>query len=403
MATAQIAIKPASAAKLEEINERSDGRGWIGYRPGCTYLYIAFYPNPGAPKKFINTKSHDPEEAYRQLLEARGRVADGDRLLPQEIGRMRYEDLMELLIKDWRDRKVASLYTRKMKDGGTEEAFGGKDDLDKFFKHMRVTEITATKIDAFIERQRKEHEDPTIRRQLVALQRAFEIAKSKDLLTDNHIPSFNLPKDSDSREGFMEVKEFDKFLAAFPENLQPLVLFLYYSGSRSGAAKQITWGMVNSDSTEIHAPKRIIKTKKDWEIPLVGPLEPIAEALQKIRKKAIEEGRILAADAPIFDTTNFRKTWNQICHNLKLGTYVTEKEDGTPTQKYNGLHPHDFRRSAARNLIKAGVSESVAMKITGHKTAAIFKRYAIQTTDDVKHALIKVGKFKKVASIGGGR
>jgi len=404
MATAtQLTTEHASPAKLKEINDRSNGRGWIGYRPGCKFLYIAFYPNPGAPKKFINTKTHDPEEAYRQLLEARHCVADVARLLPQEVGRLRYEDLMKLLVTDWRDRKVGALYTRTVKDKdgnvtGTEETFGGKDDLDAFFKRMRLTEITATKIQEFIARQRKQgFSNGTIRRQLNPLRTAFSVAKGLDLITDNHIPTFKLPKDSDPREGFLEIQDFDKFLAAFPDNLQAAVLFLYYSGSRSGAAAQITWSMVNNDCTEIHAPGSIIKNKTDWEIPLVGPLEPIAKALKKLRSTSIP-----APDAPVFDFTNFRKIWNQTCHDLNLGVYVTEKEDGTPTQQYSGLHPHDFRRSAARNLIKAGVSEHIAMKITGHKTTAIFKRYAIQNTNDVKDALIKVGELKKgeVVSIG---
>jgi integrase len=193
----------------------------------------------------------------------------------------------------------------------------------------------------------------------------------------------------------MEVQDFDKFLAAFPANLQPTVLFLYYSGCRVGAMEQITWAMVNNDCTEIHAPGSIIKNDSAWEIPLAGPLEPIAEALKTIRKQAAKEKKILASDAPVFDTTNFRKIWNQTCHDLKLGVYVTETEAGKPTQRYTGLHPHDFRRSSARNLIKAGVSERVAMKITGHKTNSMFHRYAIKNTDDVKEALIQVGAFKK--------
>jgi hypothetical protein len=71
---------------------------------------------------------------------------------------------------------------------------------------------------------------------------------------------------------------------------------------------------------------------------------------------------------------------------------------------YLGLKPHGFRRSAARNLIKAGVDRRTAMKITGRRTEHIFERSNIKTTDDVKKALVKVGQFfAKVAELTAAR
>ena len=118
--------------------------------------------------------------------------------------------------------------------------------------------------------------DPTIRRQLGNLRSAFTQAKALDLITDSHIPTFVLPADSKPRKGFLDLPEFNTLRDAMPEKLRPTLTFLYFSGCRSGAAKKITWTMIDKDCSEVTLPREIIKNDEPLTIPLAGPLEEIA-------------------------------------------------------------------------------------------------------------------------------
>jgi integrase len=54
---------------------------------------------------------------------------------------------------------------------------------------------------------------------------------------------------------------------------------------------------------------------------------------------------------------------------------------------------HDFRRSAARNLGRAGLSRSTAMQITGHLTESIFNRYDIKDETVMREAAAKLQEW----------
>ena len=86
---------------------------------------------------------------------------------------------------------------------------------------------------------------------------------------------------------------------------------------------------------------------------------------------------------------NFRPAWSTACRKAGLGygyrlskQYVEQWQDKLP----KGPVLNDFRRTAARNMVRAGVPERVAMMVTGHKTRSVFDRYNIVSDSDLKLA-----------------
>lgn len=58
---------------------------------------------------------------------------------------------------------------------------------------------------------------------------------------------------------------------------------------------------------------------------------------------------------------------------------------------------HDLRRTSARALVRAGVSETVAMQLTGHKTRSIFERYNVTSSRDLVEAVTKLAAARALA------
>jgi integrase len=176
------------------------------------------------------------------------------------------------------------------------------------------------------------------------------------------IPHFGMTSEAgNTRKGFLEPAKFAELLEAISENLRPYLLFYYETGCRPKATRQIIWDWVNLDEGMIYIPDQT--TKNDEYLPV-----PISQRLCRMLKK------LFRTDAPVFDTTNFRKAFRKAADAVGLKNLIA----------------YDFRRSAVRNLKRAGVDDHIAMKISGHKTASVFRRYNIVDVKDVKQAMRKV-------------
>src|SRR5262249_30143014 len=212
-----------------------------------------------------------------------------------------------------------------------------------------------------------------INRSLACLRRMLNIAHEDCKL--QFVPKIRLLKEPHARKGFLELEKFEELLAMLPTHLKPFVLFLYYCGGRRGEAEQIEWSQVDLDDRLIRLEGEQTKNEEARTVPLPSELVMML--------RAIEPNHGL-----VFDTTNRRTHWEKACAACGLGTREEkESEAGFTWYKYRGPRVHDLRRSAVRNLINAGVPERVAMKITGHKTRAVFDRYHIVSTDDVTNAM----------------
>lgn len=343
---------------------RNRGQGSIIKRPGTKNLYIRYYAADGRQIQEA-VGSHVKEVAENLLQQRLGERGLGIKPA-QDVKTLKYEDLRDSFVAEHADSRAASIPSSVKH-------------LDGFFAEMSVLDIDTDTIRAFIKAKRETgFADPTIRRVLVNLRTMFNQAKREGKIRHTDVPYFPMPADSKARKGFLAPDEFNKLLEQIPAHLKPVVKFSYITGCRIGAAKKITWAMVSKDCSEIELPGEITKSGEPLTLPLVGPLAEISKTLKRLFRNEAK---------PVFDVTGLRYAWYAACAASGFGVYVPK------TRVFRGLKLHDFRRSAARNLIRAGVDRGTAMSITGHKTESIFERYNITDATDRKDALIKVGQY----------
>jgi integrase len=191
------------------------------------------------------------------------------------------------------------------------------------------------------------------------------------------MPYIPMLKEANVRHGFFERAPFEAVRSRLAPELHGLVTAAYITGWRTASELQpLPWRQVDLAAGTLRLEPGTTKNTDGRMFILTPELREVLEAQrrytdqwQRARRRIIpwvfhRRGKVIR---------DFRTAWRRACDAAHVP----------------GRIPHDLRRTAVRNLERAGVPRSVAMKMVGHKTEAIYRRYAI-----VDEAMLREGAEK---------
>lgn len=253
--------------------------------------------------------------------------------------------------------------------------------LAEVFAEQRALDLTTERLRRYIStRQGDGYANSTIQKDLAAIKRAFNLARKDGILTTTpHVPSVKV---SNTRKGFFDRGELEAVLEELDDDLAAVVRFAALTGWRKGEVLPLEWSQVDFEAGVVRLHPGTTKNDEGREFPFASlpPLRALLEA-QRERTRALErkKGRIIPhvfhrKGTPI---RSMRRAWKGACERA-----------GLPDALF-----HDLRRTAVRNLERAGVPRSVAMKLTGHKTESVYRRYAIADAKALEEGVEKLARM----------
>ncbi len=339
---------------------RRRGNGSI-YRRGRIW-WMSFYVN--GVHRCESAKTRDRNEAGRLLKIKVGQIEEGRLVVGTD--RVKFEDLIDGIKADYR------LNGRKTLD---KVELRGKH-LARSFAGMRANDIGAGEIRAFITQRHDEGaSNGEINRELSVLQRAFNLALQAERITRKpYVPRL---REASPRAGFFEERELRAVLGHLVDYLCPAMRFAYLTGWRlRSEILRLLWRNVDFDAGTVRLDVGSTKNGDGRVIYMTTELRQLLEE-QRRRTLALQRERECVIPLVFHNSgkpiSNYYKAWHRACRDAKIA----------------GKIPHDFRRTAVRNMVRAGIPERVAMQMAGHRTRAVFDRYHVVSDGDLREAAKK--------------
>ncbi len=339
----------------QKLRDGSPGRIW----------WIKYYLD-GRPVR-ESTGVGKESAARRILTEREGRIASGQPVLPR-ADRIRYEEVATDLLQHYKTTGSRDLV----------ELNGRLAHLDPFFAGRRIAAVSQADVTAYVlGRQTQNATNGTINRELGVLIRTFKLAYECGKLL--RPPVIRKLRESGPRQGFFEREQYQKVRRHLPTDLQVAITIAYTFGWRmQSEVLTLERRQLDLRAGTLRLEPGTTKNDEGRLVYLTPELKSMLVA-QVDRVAAVERqtGAIIPFVFPHLRggfrgqrRCDFRKAWVTACKRAGV----------------IGMLRHDFRRTAVRNLVNAGVPERVAMKITGHKTRSVFDRYHIVSPADLQDA-----------------
>lgn len=252
--------------------------------------------------------------------------------------------------------------------------------LSRGLGKLRAAKVSPAILRSYVaERQAQDAQNSSINRELSVLRRSFNLAVIAGKIERDAVPNFKgmMLAENAPRGGFLEREAYEKLLSLMPDYLRAPLVIGYHTGLRKAKVLGLKIDQFDLAAKKIYMRDNGAATKKvAAALPIYGSMEAfIVDHIERTRAEyptcelfCHHKGR------PIVD---LRKAWA-----------AAAKEAGVP-----GLLFHDLRRSAVRNMERAGVPRSVAMKISGHKTESVYRRYDIVSEKDIDIAGDKLADY----------
>lgn len=339
-------------------------------------------------KRTRETTNTDDFKVAQEILRERLKGASGDHR------KLSYDDLEEMIKADYikKERNLRTLEVCRLPA------------IRKHFRGWLASEIDGDALSRYqAKRKRDGVANATINRETDVVRRMFKLAYKAEKVS--RIPCVDKLPEAKPRRGFVERADIEAIKACTnDQNVKTLVDMMYITGWR-WESELTTRKWSDIDFSEDAGELRLFHGEaKDRDAARVFPLNKelrkvINTQLEYVKRVAEKTGRVVlpvqgkrnkvvvGMGAPIIKNVFVREDGREII-SIAKGLRAAFKKAG-----YEDLIPHDFRRAAVRNLVRAGVDRATAKKMVGHKTDSIFERYAIVDSNMMNDAGAKLDAF----------